>query len=496
MKATIEKSGVARQILLIPEIVELDEADAARLMARAEELARFGLVIETFGPGAVAVRETPSMLGDVDVRGLINDLAEHIAEWDDSLPLERRLMHVSATMAWLRMPRLRASNPRRLHLTVRAPVAAVAARGRRVERRVTWHQVRAPDALRRDPAPRPRARRRARPVGLAASAASSGGAGSRSSPYDADPDVDVAGLEAELRLGAWDDAAARRGRAAREEPRRAGRRPQPSSPPRARGVPGHLRDRARRAAAAEPVHRRHRARTGRRRRPRCSARSWRRPAVPVEVAGNIGRPLTSLVGHAVAGRMDRVRAVLVPARGRRRRSRPRVAVLTNLEPDHLDRHGDLRRVRGREAPRRSSARARTTSRSCRGASAPFPGNARARSSSRPTTRCRRSRASAARTTARTQPPRRPPPARSAFRTTRSPSALRAFPGGRAPHRGGRYRRRRPLRQRLEGDERRRRAPRARVVRRAAKARDPRRARQGRAVRCARRARSSRATAPT
>ena len=99
MKAAIEKSGVARQILLIPEIVELDESDAARLAARADELAQFGLVIETFGPGAVAVRETPSILGDVDVRGLVNDLAEHVAEWDDSLPLERRLMHVSATMA-------------------------------------------------------------------------------------------------------------------------------------------------------------------------------------------------------------------------------------------------------------------------------------------------------------------------------------------------------------------------------------------------------------
>ena len=99
MKAAIDKSGVARQILLIPEIVELDEADAGRLSARAEELARFGLVIEAFGPGAVAVRETPSMLGEVDVRGLIGDLAEHMAEWDDSLPLERRLMHVSSTMA-------------------------------------------------------------------------------------------------------------------------------------------------------------------------------------------------------------------------------------------------------------------------------------------------------------------------------------------------------------------------------------------------------------
>ncbi|HEY5166668.1 MAG TPA: DNA mismatch repair endonuclease MutL [Pseudolabrys sp.] len=99
MKAAIEKVGVARQILLIPEIVELDEADAGRLGQRAQELARFGLAIEPFGPGAVAVRETPSMLGDIDVQGLLRDLSEHMAEWDDSLPLERRLMHVSATMA-------------------------------------------------------------------------------------------------------------------------------------------------------------------------------------------------------------------------------------------------------------------------------------------------------------------------------------------------------------------------------------------------------------
>jgi DNA mismatch repair protein MutL len=99
MKAAIEKTGVARQILLIPEIVELDEADAARLAARAGELARFGLVIDEFGPGAVAVRETPALLGEVNVRGLVCDLAEHMAEWDDELPLERRLLHVSATMA-------------------------------------------------------------------------------------------------------------------------------------------------------------------------------------------------------------------------------------------------------------------------------------------------------------------------------------------------------------------------------------------------------------
>jgi DNA mismatch repair protein MutL len=69
MKAAIEKAGVARQILLIPEVVELEEADVARLAARADELAQFGLVIEAFGPGAVAVRETPALLGEIDALG-------------------------------------------------------------------------------------------------------------------------------------------------------------------------------------------------------------------------------------------------------------------------------------------------------------------------------------------------------------------------------------------------------------------------------------------
>ncbi len=99
MKEALARSGVARQILLIPEIVELDEADVERLGARADELARFGLVVEPFGPGAVAVAETPSLLGDLDARALLRDLAEHMAEWDEALPLERRLMHVAATMA-------------------------------------------------------------------------------------------------------------------------------------------------------------------------------------------------------------------------------------------------------------------------------------------------------------------------------------------------------------------------------------------------------------
>jgi DNA mismatch repair protein MutL len=99
MKAALEQTGVARQILLIPEIVELDEADVERVLARADELARYGLAVEAFGPGAVAVRETPSLLGEIDAQALVRDLAEHMAEWDEALPLERRLMHVAATMA-------------------------------------------------------------------------------------------------------------------------------------------------------------------------------------------------------------------------------------------------------------------------------------------------------------------------------------------------------------------------------------------------------------
>jgi DNA mismatch repair protein MutL len=99
MKAAIDQKGIARQILLIPEIVELDAADIERLLSRAQELKRFGLAIEPFGPGAIAVRETPSMLGEIDAAALARDLAEHMAEWDEALPLERRLMHVAATMA-------------------------------------------------------------------------------------------------------------------------------------------------------------------------------------------------------------------------------------------------------------------------------------------------------------------------------------------------------------------------------------------------------------
>jgi DNA mismatch repair protein MutL len=99
LKAALERTGVARQILLIPEIVELDESSVERLLARGDELARYGLAIEPFGPGAVAVRETPALLGEINAQALVRDLAQHMQEWDEALPLERRLMHVAATMA-------------------------------------------------------------------------------------------------------------------------------------------------------------------------------------------------------------------------------------------------------------------------------------------------------------------------------------------------------------------------------------------------------------
>ena len=68
LKSSLAENGVQRQMLLIPEIVELDEATVEKLLARADELGQFGLAIESFGPGAVAVRETPSLLGRA-VRG-------------------------------------------------------------------------------------------------------------------------------------------------------------------------------------------------------------------------------------------------------------------------------------------------------------------------------------------------------------------------------------------------------------------------------------------
>lgn len=99
MKAMLANSGVKRQILLIPEIVELDGAAADRLLQRADELAELGLVIESFGAGSVAVRETPALLGEGDIQGLIKDLADELAELGGTFALKERLEDVCGTMA-------------------------------------------------------------------------------------------------------------------------------------------------------------------------------------------------------------------------------------------------------------------------------------------------------------------------------------------------------------------------------------------------------------
>jgi DNA mismatch repair protein MutL len=99
IKQTLATHGVARQTLLLPEIVELDEASAARLAGRAEELAEFGLVLEAFGPGAVVVREIPAMLPGLDVAALVHDLADELAEWGAALSLKERVETVCGTLA-------------------------------------------------------------------------------------------------------------------------------------------------------------------------------------------------------------------------------------------------------------------------------------------------------------------------------------------------------------------------------------------------------------
>tara|TARA_R110000868_G_scaffold206563_3_gene455341 strand:- start:11598 stop:13532 length:1935 start_codon:yes stop_codon:yes gene_type:complete len=99
MKADLAENGVKRQGLLLPEVVEMDEASAERVADRAEEFGELGLVIEPFGPGALVVREVPAMLGKVDVAGLVRDLADEIVEMGQGMALKDRLMYVCATMA-------------------------------------------------------------------------------------------------------------------------------------------------------------------------------------------------------------------------------------------------------------------------------------------------------------------------------------------------------------------------------------------------------------
>ncbi len=99
MRAALAGGQIAAQALLIPEVVELDEPACDRLEARADELAELGLDLERFGPAAMLVRSTPALLGQADPTGLVTDLADELAAFDEALSLRERLDAVAGTMA-------------------------------------------------------------------------------------------------------------------------------------------------------------------------------------------------------------------------------------------------------------------------------------------------------------------------------------------------------------------------------------------------------------
>jgi DNA mismatch repair protein MutL len=99
LKRQRAEAGVERQILLSPLVVDLDPGGAAALLERVDELEPLGLVIEGFGPGAVLLREAPSLIAKGDMAGLIRDLADDLIAEDGARSLERRLDHRLATMA-------------------------------------------------------------------------------------------------------------------------------------------------------------------------------------------------------------------------------------------------------------------------------------------------------------------------------------------------------------------------------------------------------------
>jgi DNA mismatch repair protein MutL len=99
MKQALAERGIERQALLIPEVVELDGAAAERLLARRDELGELGLVLEAFGAGAVVVREVPALLGAADVKGLVRDLADELAEFGQALSLKEGLEEICGTLA-------------------------------------------------------------------------------------------------------------------------------------------------------------------------------------------------------------------------------------------------------------------------------------------------------------------------------------------------------------------------------------------------------------
>ncbi|WP_170785087.1 DNA mismatch repair endonuclease MutL [Ruegeria lacuscaerulensis] len=99
LKHQMAENGVAAQALLIPEIVELSDGDCARLLAVADDLTRLGLTLEPFGGGAIAVRETPAILGEVDARAMILDILDELADQGESQTVQARIEAILSRVA-------------------------------------------------------------------------------------------------------------------------------------------------------------------------------------------------------------------------------------------------------------------------------------------------------------------------------------------------------------------------------------------------------------
>ena len=99
MKIHLKEGGIKRQVLLIPEVVDLENAKIQRLLELKDDFTRLGLIIEKFGEGAILVREIPSILGDINIKNLVIDIADELEEFGSSTVLEDKLGHICGTIA-------------------------------------------------------------------------------------------------------------------------------------------------------------------------------------------------------------------------------------------------------------------------------------------------------------------------------------------------------------------------------------------------------------
>lgn len=99
MKQHLNQTGIARQALLIPEIVDLQEHEVEKLMSYQSQFNELGLVIEKFGANAINVREVPTLFEKIDIKALIQDLSDELQEWDQAFSLREKLEEICGTIA-------------------------------------------------------------------------------------------------------------------------------------------------------------------------------------------------------------------------------------------------------------------------------------------------------------------------------------------------------------------------------------------------------------